>query len=142
MAGAEGTAISSNPLLAAIAGDSRWTQQITYAFAAAGETVDKGGYVGGSDLTRAWTAEERDGFREVAARIMAVADLSLVEVATTGAALVDLQMVNQVPGGFGGYAITTSNWYDEILSGTLVVPSDDESTLTHEFSHILGLAHP
>ena len=52
MAGAEDLSPETNALLAVTASNLTRGTTVSYAFEAGGEAVDKGGYSGGSDLTR------------------------------------------------------------------------------------------
>jgi Ca2+-binding RTX toxin-like protein len=133
MAGAEGLPIATNPLLKSIGSSLLRSGTVTYAFEIAGAAVDKSGFSGGSDLTRGWTVSEMNVFRSVADIYMSVANLDFAEAGSTAAAQIDLQMVDLVPGGWSGYASTGS---------TFVVGGSQNSLLTHEFGHSLGLGHP
>ena len=132
MSDAASVTVSAYPLLGALVGTARTSSTISYAFAKAGESVDKSSYTGGSSYTSAWTAAEQNDFRTAIARIMEICNVTFVEVGLTAQSDVDLQMVDSVPGGWAGYA----GW------GTFVVGSSGVGLLTHELGHTLGLGHP
>jgi|GEM_PF-1947633 len=133
MAGAEDLSPETNALLAVTASNLTRGTTVSYAFEAGGEAVDKGGYSGGSDLTREWTAAEKQAFRDSVAAFMQVSDIVIEERASTQMADIHLQIVDDVPGGYAGYAGTGT---------TFVVENTSQALITHEFGHSLGLAHP
>lgn len=130
--GASNIDFVNHPLLRALADSNRWNDTFTYYFAVDGEDVNKGGYAGGSDFTRAWTNAEKDAFRAVTDRYSEVAQVTFSETSTLAGASFNLQMVDDVPGGWAGYA----------GGRTFVVGSANTSLLTHELGHSLGLDHP
>ena len=125
--------IENNVLLSTIGSLLVRTGTVTYTFIPAGEVVDKGAYIGGSDLTRAWTEDEKAAFRAAAAQYTTVANVTFAEVANVADADIHAQMVDSVPGGYGGYAG---------FGTTFVVGSASEELLIHELGHSLGLGHP
>jgi Ca2+-binding RTX toxin-like protein len=133
MAGASNLVAADNPLLASIVSTHVRQVPVTYSFMPAGDAVDKAGYPGGSDLTRAWTEAEKDSFRAMTQNFMAVSNISIVEQDSPLGVDVRAQMVDDVPGGWAGYAGTGT---------TFVVGSAGLGLLTHEFGHAMGLAHP
>ncbi|WP_412509675.1 LamG-like jellyroll fold domain-containing protein, partial [Roseovarius sp. SYSU LYC5161] len=135
MAGAENIDPETNAVMASLMYSfGPGSADYTFAFVPAGEDVEKGGYTGGDDLTRAWTAAEQTAFTDVAARFSQVADVSLTEVSYESGADIELQIVDSVPGGWAGYAQPGGSTY--------VVGSTREQLLTHELGHSLFLAHP
>ncbi|GIT90467.1 hypothetical protein JANAI62_00510 [Jannaschia pagri] len=123
----------NHPLLGSLSyGFNPTKSSYTYAFVPAGNPTTKAGYEGGSDFTRAWTNEEKANFRDVVARFSEVAGMTFTEV-PYGSSDIRLEMVDSVPGGWGGYAGT---------SGTFVVGSDSIGLLTHELGHVMALDHP
>ncbi|MFC3613821.1 M10 family metallopeptidase C-terminal domain-containing protein [Lutimaribacter marinistellae] len=133
MAGAENLETAENPLLSAVAGTFTRNGPVHFAFVPAGEPVDKANYGGGDDLTREWSDAEKAAFRAVMTRFMEVSALELVETVDHREADIQAQIVDNVPGGWAGYAG---------IDSTFVVSNTSETLLTHEFGHSVGLGHP
>ncbi|MFK7751604.1 MAG: M10 family metallopeptidase C-terminal domain-containing protein [Sedimentitalea sp.] len=132
--GAQGLNIASNPLLSSIAGTVyARSGPVTYAFENAGALTDRGSsnYQGGSNYTSAWSTADKDAFRAVVQQFMDVANVTVSEAFSTASADITLQMVDAVPGGWGGYA----------GGDTFVVGSVNKGLLLHEFGHSMSLGH-
>ena len=130
--GSEDIDFANHPLLSALATSAPGQSSYTYYFAPAGDAVNKGGYSGGDDVTRAWSVAEQAAFVAVTQRYAQVADITFNETGTLGEADFNLQIVDDVPGGWAGYA----------GGRTFVVGNASTGLITHELGHSLGLDHP
>lgn len=133
-AGAQGVNHTSHPLLSALAYVTPTQSSYSFGFASVGASVNTGGYVGGDPFTRVWTEEEKSAFRAVAERMSEVALVTFTEIASASIADLNLQIVNNVPGGWAGYA---SNG-----GPVFVVGAAGSALLTHELGHSIWLEHP
>ena len=131
-AGAQNIPFATHPLLSALATSAPSQSSYSYYFAPAGDPVNDGGYAGGSEFTRSWSAAEQAAFVAVTARYSQVANLTFTQAGTLAGADFNLQIVDDVPGGWAGYA----------GGSVFVVGSANTGLLTHELGHSLGLDHP
>jgi Ca2+-binding RTX toxin-like protein len=133
------------PLVDALVRGSKWEAlTVTYSFAPAGFQTHKGAFSGGSDWTSDWNAVDRAAVREVLDHISTLVPLNFVETAFASGSNMQFQKVEDVPGGWAGYAQYPNNFgVSRIVLGEKWISTRqfNNNTVVHEIGHALGLEH-
>lgn len=129
--------VEDNPVLSTLV-SNQWflDTEVTYRFAAAGETPSSSDEYTVSSTTTAWSQEQRATMTDAMDLISSVCGVTFSEVSDGEAADKNFQLVQSITtyAGYSGYP------YDD----TFVVDIDDFGldVLVHELCHTLGIAHP
>jgi len=129
--------VEDNPVLSSLV-SNQWflDTEVTYRFAAAGETPASSDEYTVSSTTTAWSEEQRATMTDAMDLISSVCGVTFSEVADGEAPDKNFQLVQSITtyAGYSGYP------YDD----TFVVDIDDFGldVLVHELCHTLGIAHP
>lgn len=129
--------VEDNPVLSSLV-SNQWflDTEVTYRFAAAGETPASSDQYTVSGPTRDWSADQKSVMVQAMGLISAACGVTFTEVGPAQAADKNLQLVQSITtyAGYSGYP------YDD----TFVVDVDDFGlgVLVHELCHTLGIAHP
>lgn len=102
----------------------------------------KGSYTGGSDKTSKFTIADKAEIMKDLATISAVADVTFSETTNPGEAQFIAQKVEEVPGGYAGYADFPSGPTVTVVLGATGITNSWSNLVVHEFGHGLGLDHP